>query len=165
MQATFTTKAYGKNDIRGLYPEEINSELFYYTGIGYVNWVLENLRLQGSPKTAADLYFAVCMDARLHSPELKNSLISGVRSTGANVLDIGLAPTPLGYYSEFAILDKEYIGGKKIYGALIVTASHNPKEYNGLKMTFNKASLNEAQIKEVKAKCEKAYADKDKIIT
>ncbi len=163
MQTTFTTKAYGKNDIRGLYPEEVNAELFYYTGIGYVNWALENLREQGNPKTASDLYFSVCMDARLHSPDLKKSLISGIRSTGANVLDIGLAPTPLGYYSEFAILDKDFINGGKIYGALIVTASHNPKEYNGLKMTFNKASLNEAQIKEVKAKCEKAYADKDKI--
>lgn len=165
MQATFTTKAYGKNDIRGLYPEEVNAELFYYTGIGYVNWALEKLRMNGSPKTASDLYFCVCMDARLHSPELKNSLVSGVRSTGANVLDIGLAPTPLGYYSEFAILDKDFIGGAKIYGALIITASHNPKEYNGLKMTFNRASLNEAQIKEVRLKCEKAYNERDKVVT
>ena len=53
-------------------------------------------------KRPNDLLFAVCMDARTHSPELKRAVVQGLTSTGANVLDLGLAPTPLGYYSEFA---------------------------------------------------------------
>ena len=69
----------------------------------------------------------------------------GILSTGAHVISLGLAPTPIGYYSEVKGID-----GYDITGAAIITASHNPKEYNGLKMTYNKQTLNEAQIKEVK---------------
>ena len=65
-------------------------------------------------------------------------------------MNIGMVPTPLGYYSEFAQIPSNVIIKGKINGALIVTASHNPSEYNGLKMTFDKASLTEEQIKEVK---------------
>ena len=101
------------------------------------------------------------MDARTHSPELKNAIIQGVVSTGANILDLGMAPTPLGYFSEFAKIDPEITKNLKVTGALIVTASHNPKEYNGLKMTFNKQSLNEAQIKEVKRLSEEIFEKSD----
>jgi phosphomannomutase/phosphoglucomutase len=58
-----------------------------------------------------------------------------------HIEDYGIAPTPIGYYSEFA---------HNLDGAMIITASHNPKEYNGLKMTYNHQTLNEIQIKEVK---------------
>ena len=158
MQETLNTKAFGKNDIRGIFPNEVNSELFFYTAKGYVNWALEQLNKTGAErKSACDLLFCVCMDARLHSKELKDSLIKGILSTGANVLDLGLAPTPLGYFSEFAKIDNEVLEDKKVNGALIVTASHNPSEYNGLKMTFNRASLSEEQIKEVKEYTIKAF--------
>ena len=66
------------------------------------------------------------MDARTHSPELKRAIIQGVTSMGANILDLGLAPTPLGYYSEFAKINPEITENKKLVGALIITASHNP---------------------------------------
>jgi phosphomannomutase/phosphoglucomutase len=73
---------------------------------------------------------------------LKSALICGLSDSGVkHIEDLGLAPTPIGYYSEVA---------HNLDGAMIITASHNPKEYNGLKMTFNKQTLNEAQIKEVK---------------
>ena len=150
MQETLNTKAFRKNDIRGIFPSEVNSQLYFYAAKGYVNWAKDQLSKQGSKRTSAeDMLFCVCMDARLHSKELKDALVKGILSTGANVLDLGLAPTPLGYFSEFAKIDKEFLEDKKVNGALIVTASHNPSEYNGLKMTFNRASLNEEQIKEV----------------
>lgn len=161
MEATFTTSAFGKNDIRGIYPTEVNSELFYFAGMGYVNWAVEEFKKMGENKKAHDLYFSVCMDARLHSPELKKAVIEGVTDAGANVLDMGLAPTPLGYYSEFAKLEPSVLMGKPVSGALIITASHNPKEYNGLKMTFNKQSLHEEQIKSVKEWTQKAYDERE----
>lgn len=71
---------------------------------------------------------------------------------GANVIDLGLAPTPVGYYSEVAGVPSNLTDSKPVCGALIITASHNPSQYNGLKMTFEKQSLNEEQIKQVK-KC------------
>ena len=150
MDNTLNTKAFGKNDIRGIFPSEVNSALFFACAKGYVAFVLNQLEKMGQKKQAKDLLFSVCMDARTHSPELKKAIIQGVNSMGANILDLGLAPTPLGYFSEFAKIEPEITENKKVMGALIVTASHNPSEYNGLKMTFNKKSLSEEQIKEVK---------------
>lgn len=89
--------AFGKNDIRGIYGEDITEEIFYYTGRAFV----EYLKKQTSKKTEA-IWITVTRDARTHSPSLAKSLIEGITSTGANVVDLGLAPTPLGYYSEVA---------------------------------------------------------------
>jgi len=150
MADTINTKAFGKNDIRGIFPSEVNSEVFFFAAKAYVTFVLNELRKTQSDLRSHDLLFTVCMDARTHSKELKRAVIQGVTSTGANIIDLGLAPTPLGYYSEFAKIDPEITAGKKVWGALIVTASHNPSEYNGLKMTFNRQSLSEEQIKEIK---------------
>lgn len=150
MTDSINTKAFGKNDIRGIFPSEVNSEIFYFAAKGYVAFALEELKKSNPDVKPRDLLFSVCMDARTHSPELKRAVIQGVNSTGANVLDLGLAPTPLGYYSEWAKIEPEITAAKKVSGALIVTASHNPSEYNGLKMTFNRQSLGEEQIKKVK---------------
>ena len=137
--------AFGKNDIRGIYGEDITEELYKYTGRGLV----EYLKIQSGLKPS-DMWISVCMDARTHSPSLSNALIDGLTSTGANVVNLGLAPTPIGYYSEAAGVPSDITGGKKITAACIITASHNPKEYNGMKMTYNRQTLNESQIKEVK---------------
>lgn len=153
MTGTLDFRAFGKNDIRGIYGEDVTEELFYYAGRGYVKFVVENLNkdLDDDEKiTAKDIWVSVARDARTHSESLTDSLIKGVTSTGACVLNIGMVPTPLGYYSEFAQIPDNVISVGRVNGALIVTASHNPSEYNGLKMTFNKSSLTEEQIKEVK---------------
>lgn len=132
--------AFGKNDIRGIYGEDITEELFYNTGRGFVNWLKNQ-----SGKQPAQMWITVARDARTHSPNLSKALIEGITSTGANVVNLGLAPTPIGYYSEAA-----GVQDKQITAAAIITASHNPKEYNGLKMTYTKRTLSEKQIAEVK---------------
>ncbi len=137
--------AFGKNDIRGIYSEDITEELYYYVGKAYVKYVEENSGLL--PK---NIWITVVRDARLHSPSLAKSLIKGVTHMGANVVDLGLAPTPIGYFSEFAGIPKNITDGQDVKGSLIVTASHNPSEYNGLKMTYNKASITENEIKKIK---------------
>lgn len=142
--------AFGKNDIRGIYKEDITEELYYYVGRAFVKY-LE----QQTGKEIREIWTTVCRDARTHSPSLADALIKGVRSTGANVVDLGLAPTPIGYYSEAVGVHPALTEGEAVTGALIVTASHNPSQYNGLKMTYNKQTLNEEQIKEVKALTEK----------
>lgn len=136
---------FGKNDIRGIYGKDITEELFYYIGKGFVKYLFDRTK-----KDPSLMWISVVRDARNHSPSLSAALIKGVVSTGANVVDLGLAPTPIGYYSEVVGVNPEVTGGEDITGALIVTASHNPPPYNGLKMTFNKQSLNEVQIKEIK---------------
>ena len=96
------------------------------------------------------MYLTVCMDARTHSPNLSEALQAGITSTDAHVIDLGLAPTPIGYYSEVVGVPSELTGGEKVIAACIITASHNPKEYNGMKMTFRNQTLSESQIREVK---------------
>ena len=132
--------AFGKNDIRGIYGEDITEEFYYNTASGFVEWIKSQSGLKEN-----DITITVVRDARLHSPSLENALVTGFAKTGVNVIKLGLAPTPIGYYSEAA-----GVQGKNITASAIITASHNPKEYNGLKMTYNKQTLNETQIKEVK---------------
>lgn len=132
--------AFGKNDIRGIYGEDITEELYYNTGRGFVFWLEKQ-----SGKKAETMWITITRDARLHSPLLEKALTEGITSTGANVIHLGLAPTPIGYYSETV-----GIKGFDIIAAAIITASHNPSEYNGLKMTYNKRTLTEKQIAEVK---------------
>lgn len=145
MAKTIDFSAFGKNDIRGIYDDNITEELFYYTGKGFVKYICEKTGLE-----ASQVWVTVSRDARLHSESLAKVLIKGITHSGANVINLDVVPTPIGYFSEFASYPETIGEDIKVSGALIVTASHNPPEYNGLKMTFNKASLGEAEIKNVK---------------
>ncbi|MBE7705150.1 MAG: phosphomannomutase/phosphoglucomutase [Cyanobacteria bacterium SIG29] len=145
MTQTITFSAFGKNDIRGIYGEDVTEELFYYTGKGFVKYIQEKTGL-----IPADIWITISKDARLHSESLAKALSKGIVHMGANVISLDIVPTPLGYYSEFASYPEHISNNVVISGALIVTASHNPSEYNGLKLTFNKSSLDEEAIKVVK---------------
>ncbi|MBQ3311813.1 phosphomannomutase/phosphoglucomutase [bacterium] len=135
--------AFSKNDIRGVYGKDITEELYYFVGKSYIKYILTL-----SNKNVNDLWITVCRDARNHSLSLSESLIKGIISTGANVVDLGLAPTPIGYYSNVVGVNIEE-NCDEIDGALIVTASHNPSQYNGLKMTYNGLLLDEKPIQEL----------------
>lgn len=145
MTAKILDTAFGKNDIRGIYGKDITEDLFYYIGKGYVKYIMKHSKFEPS-----EMWITITQDARNHSPSLAKALTDGIVSTGANVVGLGLAPTPIGYYSEVVGINPSVTEGNDIIGALIVTASHNPSQYNGLKMTFNNHSLNEEQIKEVR---------------
>lgn len=146
------TSAFGKNDIRGIYGENVTEELFYYAGRGFVQYLVRESR-----RIPSEIWITVCRDARLHSPALSKSLIEGIRSCGANVVDMGLAPTPIGYYSEAAGLPHYLTKYLPVTGSLVITASHNPSQYNGMKMTYSKQTLGEEQIKVVKELTEEEY--------
>ncbi len=113
-------KAY---DIRGIYPTQLDEEFAYNLGRGYATFIL-----QKNPKAKN---IVVGRDMRLSSPALKKELVKGLNDSGLNVIDIGLASTPTFY---FAVAFYDYDGG------IQVSASHNPKEYNGFKIVEKKAS-------------------------
>ncbi len=104
-------KLFGTSGIRGLYGQEITESLALNVGkaIG----------------TLLDGSVAVGMDSRTSGPSLKNSLIAGIVSQGNTVYDIGLAPTPT-----LGVAIREY----GCNAGIIITASHNPPEYNGMKI-------------------------------
>ena len=139
------SQAFGKNDIRGVYGKDITEILFYNIGRSFIKY-LSIL----SGKNPADMYLTLCMDARTHSPSLAKAFQAGVTSMDANVIDLGLAPTPIGYYSETVGVSDYLTKGNNVIAACIITASHNPKEYNGLKITYCGKTLNESQIKDLR---------------
>jgi len=75
---------------------------------------------------------AVGYDNRESSPELAEGLIRGLRAAGADVLAVGMVPTPVLYWSEVVF---------ETHGAVQITGSHNPPEWNGIKMTMDRAAL------------------------
>jgi phosphomannomutase len=104
-------KAY---DIRGVYPDSLNEDLTQKIGRAYVNY----LGLSGSR-------VIVGRDMRLSSEPLEDAFIQGVTEAGADVLDIGLVSTDALYFA---------VGHLEEPGGAMITASHNPKDYNGLKL-------------------------------
>ncbi len=107
-------KAY---DVRGLYPSEINEEAARLIGRGFVAYL--NARR-----------IAVSRDMRLSSPSVAAAFIEGARMQGADVVDYGMMGTDMMY---FAVARDGHDGGAQI------TASHNPKEYNGIKLVRREA--------------------------
>ena len=110
-------------DLRGVYGVDFDEELAYRLGLAFVAFRLDELK-----KT--DLKLVVASDMRLSSPKLKEALIKGMVEGGATVIDIGLASTPTFY---FAVAHYNYDGG------IQVSASHNPKDWNGFKIVRERA--------------------------
>ncbi len=107
-------KAY---DVRGRIPDEINEQLAYDIGRAYCAFVRPSR-------------VAVGYDIRLSSPGLAAALGRGLRECGCDVLDIGLWGTEGAYFATFA---------EQLDGGIMVTASHNPSDYNGMKFVREQA--------------------------
>ena len=107
-------KAY---DIRGIHPDQITAELAARIGRAFVAFL-------GARR------IAVGRDMRLSSPELAAAFIDGARSQGADVVDYGLAGTDMLYYG---------VARDGLDGGAEITASHNPKQYNGMKLVRRQA--------------------------
>lgn len=114
-------KAY---DIRGLYPAEVNEEAAEIIGRAFIRFLRKSQEGQ--------LNIVVGRDGRLSSPSLCQALKKGILTEGANIIDIGLTPSPMFY---FAVWKHGFDGGA------MTTASHNPPQYNGLKIVSQDANM------------------------
>lgn len=119
-------------DIRGLAKNQITTELAQLIGCAIGSEALD----------AAQDSIVVARDARNSSPELTEYLMRGILSTGCNVINIGTVPTPLLYFAT-CTLDESQSG-------VMVTASHNPKEYNGFKVVINGKTREADDIKAIR---------------
>src|SRR5712692_10146534 len=90
--------------------------------------------------------FAVCRDGRLSGPELLAALTDGILAAGANVIDVGMAPTPIAYFAAHHL---------NCGSCVAVSGSHNPPEYNGLKMVVAGTTLYGAEIQQLKSRIER----------
>ncbi|MBR0372836.1 phosphomannomutase/phosphoglucomutase [Candidatus Saccharibacteria bacterium] len=103
-------------DIRGLVDEQLNEDVYYTFGRAYATW-LNGRRINEC---------TVGRDVRLTSYDYSRALIAGLNDGGINTIDLGETLTPISYFSNYEF---------KTRGAVMVTASHNPKEFNGLKLS------------------------------
>jgi phosphomannomutase len=110
-------KAY---DVRGLYGEQMNGEVNYTLGRAFAR-VLGELR--GKPP--AELRIGLGRDMRIEAPEMARRLRDGITAEGATVLDAGMVGTEMLYF---------LVGSRGLDGGAMVTASHNPKAYTGVKL-------------------------------
>lgn len=110
-------------DIRGIVGTDLTPELAQKIGQAVGSETLD----QG------EQHLIVAQDARIHSQELASALIKGILQSGCNVINIGVVPTPVMYFATYHF--------NNIRSGVMVTASHNPKEYNGFKIVINNNTL------------------------
>ncbi len=127
---------YREYDIRGIYEKELNEQSV--TRIGYA---LAS-KIDGE-------YVAVGYDARSHSPVLFEYLVAGLNAGGKKVLGMGLVPTPVNYFTNYQEWD-----GITPSASVMITGSHNPSEYNGFKITIDKAPFFSDDIYALGRECE-----------
>src|SRR5208337_2772991 len=117
-------------DIRGLVGIDLTDEVVRDIGRAFATY----MRQRG--KTRA----SIGRDCRLSSDSFGALVMEGMQSGGLSVIDLGVVPTPVFYYSLFN-LDVE--------GGIMVTGSHNPPEYNGFKVAFEKSTLFGPEVQEI----------------
>jgi phosphomannomutase/phosphoglucomutase len=120
-------------DIRGVVDQQLNAD-----NVALIS--------QAIGSEAIDLgirSLLVARDGRLSSPLLSEVLVAGLRQSGVNVVDLGMVPTPLLYFATHI---------SDIDSGVMLTASHNPANYNGLKIVFRKNSLAANQIQNIRAR-------------
>ena len=117
-------------DIRGIVDEDLNEESYYLIGKGFGTY----LRRRGLST------IALGGDARLSTPALKKAFIQGALETGCNISDIGIVATPVLYYAIWKLGTD---------GGAMVTASHNPSQYNGCKLNLGLGSVYAEELQNV----------------
>ena len=118
-------------DIRGIVGSDVTEEVMTCIGQAYAAF------MQGKLKTNQ---VVIGRDGRPHSKQMSDAVIAGVTGCGINVIDIGEVPSPLVYYAAAT---------REFDGFLMVTASHNPSEYNGIKLGVGKAAIHGDDIQKV----------------
>lgn len=118
-------------DIRGIFGKELTEEVVYAIGR-----VLGSMALEAHEKA-----ITIARDGRLSGPILSAALARGILASGCDVFDAGVLPTPLLYYSTFVLHTTS--------SGVMLTGSHNPKDYNGLKIMLNGETLAEEKIQTI----------------
>ncbi len=142
MTEIFPTHVFREYDIRGLAGSEIAVAFAEKLALAYVSFLPEN----------KDKPIVVARDVRLSGEALQKALIHTLLKAGFDVIDIGMVPTPLAYYTVYEL---------GAAGCIMVTASHNPSAYNGFKMMVGNESFHGEDIQLLKQRMleMKPYAD------
>jgi len=127
------TKIFREYDIRGIVEKEIDKDAAVLIGRAFASFIKEI-----NPRAKC---VSVGRDVRKSSEELAGGVKDGIVSSGINVYDVGICPTPLQYFSLF------HLG---LDGGIMVTGSHNPPEYNGFKISIGRDTIYGENIQKLK---------------
>ena len=119
-------------DIRGVVAEDFPEDVVILLGKAFGTYVREK-----GGKT-----LSLSGDVRLSTPTLKKAFAKGLLSTGVDVIDVGIVPTPVNYYSMFTL---------DVDGAVQITGSHNPSNMNGIKLSYDKKAVYGKDIQYLKS--------------
>lgn len=122
----FESIIFREYDIRGVYNKQFDKDFAYKLGQSFAVYLSKQCLQK-------QLRVVIGQDARLSSPEIVESLSAGLMDSGVHVIRIGLVTTPICYFSTFEL--------ENISGAIQVTGSHNPPEYNGFKISCGKSTI------------------------
>lgn len=128
---TFPHAIFKAYDIRGIVDNTLTEDIAYKIGQAVGSEVIAN----GGDS------IVIGRDGRLSGPMLTEVLSNGLRAAGVNVIDIGLAPSPVVYYSSYS---------KGVPSCIAITGSHNPPDYNGFKMVVDGVTLSAERIQDLK---------------
>ncbi len=128
-----TKSIFREYDIRGIVPLELNEQSVKLIGYFLGKYIVS--------KTGLDSYVAIGYDARTHSKELFGYLTSGLNFAGCRVMGMGMVATGVNYFTNYQFFD-----GITPNATVMITGSHNPSEYNGFKITVDKAPFFAEQI-------------------
>lgn len=134
-------------DVRGIAGRDLDANFAELLGMGYARFVAGRRPVAGR----SHLTIGVGRDCRLTSDDYADGLIRGLRRGGLDVIRIGVCPTPLTYFSLFNL---------DLDGAIMITGSHNPADYNGFKICVGRDTIHGHQIQELRAIMEKILAEK-----
>ena len=125
------SKVFRAYDVRGVVGKELSDELIEKLGKA-IGTKLKRNNLNS---------LNICRDGRLSGPHVSKLFTKGLLSTGCDVYNLDLGPTPLLYFSTFK---------SSIKNGVMITGSHNPKDYNGFKIVFDQKPLSGESITEIK---------------
>ncbi len=128
---TFPHAIFKAYDIRGIVDNTLTTDIAFKIGQAVGSDVIAN----------GGHSIVIGRDGRLSGPILAEVLSNGLRAAGVNVIDIGLAPSPVVYYSSYS---------KNIPSCIAITGSHNPPDYNGFKMVVEGVTLSAERIQAIK---------------
>ena len=147
---TFDKTILRSYDIRGIYGKTLTDEDAFMLGFFFGTTVRKK-----NPDKKHPLII-IGMDGRLSSPILEQKLNEGLENSGCEIFRIGLGPTPMLYFAS------NYY---KADGAIQVTGSHNPKDYNGFKIVLNQNSFFGEDIQKLGHFSSKGYSKKQALVS
>ncbi len=132
-------------DIRGIWGKDLTPEVVQSIGKAFAVYIRRNTDKERPEIT-------IGRDIRHSSPEVCRNLVDSLTSSGVDVIDIGVCPTPLQYFSLFLL---------PVDGGIMITGSHNPPDFNGLKLSVGRNTIYGNKIREIKHIIDKGETTSD----